>query len=67
MNTLKKLSFAEKSEVQNKFVLNKVLDSKLLSGLYSQNFFELISLDKIDNNDFIYVIDYGLFLVEERF
>ena len=66
MSKLRKFSFVEFSDVRNKFILREVLNSSLLAGFYHQNFFELVDLDEININDFVFVIGRGLFSVEKK-
>ena len=66
MSKLRKFSFVEFSDVRNKFILREVLNSSLLAGFYHQNFFELVDLDEISINDFVFVIGRGLFSVEKK-
>lgn len=66
MSKLRKFSFVEFADVRNKFILREVLNSSLLAGFYHQNFFELVDLDEISINDFVFVIGRGLFSVEKK-
>ena len=63
MSNLKKFSFAEISEVKDKFFLKEVLNSNTLSGFYKQNLFELVDINNISINDFVFIIGCGLFRV----
>ena len=59
----RKVSFIEKDEVPANFNLTKVLDSDILRSLYKNDLFEVSDISGVNTNDFVFVIGYGLFQI----
>ena len=62
----KKVSFIEKDELPTNISLNEVLDSNILKGLYKNDLFEVVNINDVKTNDFVFVVGYGLFQIKSR-
>lgn len=60
----RKVSFIKKNEVPGDVSLKEVLDSNILKGLYKN--FEVVNIDDVKTNDFVFVLGHGLFQIKNR-
>ena len=62
----KKVSFIVKDEVPVNVSLSEVLDSNILKGLYKNDLFEVVNIDDVKTDDFVFVLGHGLFQIKSR-